>query len=228
MIVAEASSQIKGEPPSEPIFNPDTVFIFESPRPLINAKLNPENMDNAWGIDLILSNNGFGGGLFWQQNINKDLLTFASIYFSGARNTDEFDYRYFDPYTGTIEYRVPNKVNRLFMFPLMFGLQNYLFTETLTDSFRPYFLAGLGPTFILSTPYEREFFNSFGYADFFIRFGAMLGLGSEVSGVGNTIISVNLRYYYIPFGGDGLQSILNNPIKDFGGIFLSISIGMKY
>jgi hypothetical protein len=219
----------KGEPPPEKDkFNPDSVFIFNSPRPLITPGSLRGEQTNGWGFDLVLSNNGFGGGLFWQQFFNSNFLAYASLYLTGARNTDEFEYYFYDPNTGRVETKVPNKINRLYMFPLTFGLQQYLFTDVLTESFRPYVAAAIGPTFILSTPYEREFFNAFGHASLYTRFGASIGVGSDVSGIGTNVLSINLRYYYIPFGGNGLESIRDNPIHNFGGIFLSLSIGMRY
>lgn len=224
-----AYPQIKGEPPREvPEFNPDTVFVFTSPRPLITSEKTFGEANNAWGIDLIFSNNGFGAGGFLQRNFSKNFIGYLSLYISGARNTDEFEYRFYDPTTGQIDYRVPNKVNRLYMFPLTIGIQDYIFADKLSDSFRPYINAGIGPTFILATPYSREFFEAFGYSSFYTRIAASLGIGADVGGSGSTVMCVNLRYYYIPFGGSGLESIKDNPIKNFGGIFLSLSLGMRY
>jgi hypothetical protein len=214
-------AQVKGEP-AKP-FNPDTVFIFNSPRPLINPEGKNPLLRNAWGIDIIFSNNGFGAGFFYQYSLAKDLFTFASLYISGARNTDEIEY--YDPNTN--QYVVPNKVNRLYMFPLTFGLQQYILTNEISESLKLFVQGGVGPTYILSTPYAREFFNAFGYSTSYIRLASFLGAGADV-GAGTTLISVNARYYYIPFGGKGLESIINLPIKDFGCLFLSLSMGVRF
>ncbi len=144
----------KGEsPPEKDTFNPDTIFIFNSPRPLIKTLITPDGTTQGWGFDLIFSNNGFGVGFFWQKFFTKDLLMFSSLYISGARNTDEFEVRYYNQYTGRIEEFVPNKVNRLYMFPLVLGLQQYVFSDELVESFKPFINIGIGPTFILATPY---------------------------------------------------------------------------
>jgi hypothetical protein len=223
-------SQIKGEPPApKPKFNPDTIFVFNSPRPLINVEKEPENLKNSWGIDLLFSNNGFGAGFFLQKKFSDDLSIFGSIYFSGARNTDEFEvYIPLDSLGINWTTTVPGKINRLYMFPVTFGLQKYFFRNLISETLRPYANIGFGPTIILATPYSREFFNAFGYGRFFIRFGSFLGVGADVGTLGKALMAVNIRYYYIPFGGNGIESVINHPLKDFGGLFLSLSIGTRY
>ncbi|TAL70041.1 MAG: hypothetical protein EPN82_05365 [Bacteroidetes bacterium] len=213
--------QVKGEPAKS--FNPDTNFIFQSPRPLINSNPNSNSPRRAWGIDLIFSNSGFGVGTFYQYYIAHDLFSFASLYISGARNTDETEW--VDQYTG--ETIIIDKINRLYMFPLTLGLQQYLFTDVISESMKLFAQGGLGPTFILSTPYDHEFFSAFSFAKFYTRFGTFIGVGADV-GSGTSLLTINARYYYIPFGGNGLESIRNSPIKDFGGLFLSLSFGARF
>lgn len=214
-------SQDKGEP--EPKFNPDTTFIFYSPRPLINPNQSPDAFKNAWGIDLLFSESGFGMGAFYQKTLAKDYFGFLSLYISGARNTDEFE-----SYDENYQLRVPNKINRLYIFPLMLGFQKNFFTDELTSTLRPYLSIGFGPTLIMSTPYEKEFFTAFGSAKFYGRFGGFIGAGANFGSSANMLTGINIRYYYIPFGGKGLESIRDLPIETFGGIYLSLTIGEKY
>ena len=218
----ESKAQIKGEQPGDIT---DSTFIFDSPRPLITSVDIKDQFSGAWGFDLLFSGHGFGGGFFYERTINEKISVFASLNISGARNSDEFESQW-DPQRQT--YVVPDKVNRLYMFPLIFGGHYYVFTEEIASSLRPYISAGLGPTFILSTPYEKEFFEAFGYAAGYTRFGSFIGIGADVGGQGNSMMSVNIKYYYIPFGGEGLESIKDLPIKNFGGIFLSLDVGMKF
>lgn len=215
-------SQVKGEPVKP--FDPDTVFIFESPRPLIKAgDMETSATSNLWGFNLVFSDNGVGAGVFVNWTLDKNTSIFSNLYISGARNTDEIDYLYPDG-----SYRVPGKINRLFMFPLSLGIRKILFEDQLSESFRPFISGGLGPAFILSTPYEREFFNSFGYASFFTRFNVFVDLGAYFGISQKSQSGVNIRYYYIPFGGDGLESIQGKPIHNFGGIFLSLIFGIPF
>ncbi len=217
-----AFAQIKGEPVKP--FNPDTVFIFESPRPLIKVgDSESSNVGDMWGFNLLFSDNGVGAGFFIQWELDNSTQMFTNLYISGARNTDEIDYLFPDG-----SYRVPGKINRLFMFPLSLGIRRILFEDHLSENFKPFISAGLGPTFIMSTPYEREFFNSFGYASFYTRFNFFADLGAFFGFTSKTRSGVNIRYYFIPFGGAGLESIEGNPIQNFGGIFLSLIFGIPF
>ena len=218
----EIKAQSKGETiPNLPV---DTAFIFTSPRPLINNEAPETQWKNAWGVDVLFSNNGFGMGIFYNKLIKNDLYWFTSLYISGARNTDEMEVQ--DPITYDVY--IPGKINRLFMFPLTIGLQKFVLTDFLTESLKPFISAGIGPTLIISTPYSKEFFSAFGDARAYGRFSTFVGVGAYFGSFGKSIMGVNLRYYYIPFGGNGLESVINSPIKDFGGVFLSLTFGGRF
>ncbi len=215
-------AQDKGEPLPE--YNKDTVYIFNSPRSLIDPDDDKSALPYAAGGDLLFSENGFGAGIFIQRSLFRDFFVFASLYISGARNTDEFET--WDPYAG--EYRVKGKINRVYMFPLTFGVQKNFFSDELDDSFKPYLNCGLGPAFILTTPYSEDFFKAFGYANGYTRFSAFLGAGANFGSNNKTLLGVNVRYYFIPFGKNGIESVMNSPMKDLGGIFISLSVGSRF
>lgn len=226
------AQETPGELPTPPSSDTSDVIVFDSPRPLIREEVVQKEYKNSWGLDILFSGNGFGFGSYYTREFSKNLTGFIHFGISGAQNTDEFER--FDRTVG--RFLVDNKVNRLFMFPLTIGTQHRLFADALTDSFRPYLQGGLGPTFIMSTPYREnrqvngeyvEFFSSFGDASFHIRPGGFIGVGAYVGESAKSVTSVNIRYYIIPFGGDGLESIQGLPIKDFGGLFLSLSVGIR-
>jgi hypothetical protein len=217
-----AYSQIKGEP--VPSYNPDSTFVFNSPRPLINEADNPEYLKHAIGLDLTFSNNGFGLGGFLHQKLFDEVNGFVNLYVSGARNTDEFEQ--WDP--AYQDYKVYGKVNRVFMMPLTFGVEKYMFTKEISESFRPFISAGAGPTFIFTTPYDKEFFSAFANTQSYIRFGGFLGFGTYISSKGNNIMGLHVRYYWIPFGGKGIESVINHPMTDLGGLYLSLSVGSLF
>lgn len=196
---------------------PDSLFVFESPRPLL---VQQEELPPSWGILLTFSENGFGGGIAYQRGLTRTLAWSAELTLSGARNSDEFEV--YDPYTGTIA--VPGKVNRLFLLLLSLSLQQFLFTESLDETFAPLVSVGIVPTVVVATPYEREFFQAFRYAQFFGRLGAHIGLGARIRYGGQSFLSIGLRYYTIPFGGAGLESIRGRPIRNFGGVVLSLRL----
>ena len=134
--------------------NSDTNFVFESPRPLLEDKFTSPIFYNNWGIDLSLSGSGFAFGAMFNFGINEDIQITTNILFSGARNTDEFE----DTWDSTFnEYRVANKINRLFKVPISIGIKYFVLTEALGENFKPFLSAAASPTFIFSTPYDREF-----------------------------------------------------------------------
>ncbi|MBI2419858.1 MAG: hypothetical protein HYV28_18490, partial [Ignavibacteriales bacterium] len=115
---------------------------------------------NAAGADLIFSEGGFGLGGFYRRTLNKEITVFSDISFSETK--DEKEVEYYDYYTG--QSIVYGKKNRIFILPLYAGVQYRLFSDDLTDNLRPYINCAAGPTMVITTPYDKEFFSSFGKA----------------------------------------------------------------
>jgi len=197
----------------------DTTIIFPSPRPLLAEQQSLRSLRHGIGVDIIFSSNGFGAGVFYQRIFSENVSGFLNLGMSGARNTDEIEY--YDPYEQKTF--IPNKVNRLFIFPLTLGVQYRIFSNNIAETLRPFVSAGIGTTFVVRTPYEYEFFQSLGYADTYTRFGGFVGVGANFGAISKSIMGVNARYYFIPFGGNGIESIKGLPINDFGGLFLTLS-----
>jgi hypothetical protein len=162
-----------------------------------------------------------------------DMILFSNLVISGARNSDEFDQ--YNQFTGG--WQVANKINRVFKFPLTFGIHQFIFKEALSESLQPFLTAGIGPTFILSNPYTYDripngevmgWFKAFGYGEMTVRFSGSVGIGAYFGNINNSILGVNIRYYYIPYGGDGIESVIDLPMKNLGGIFLTLSLGTVY
>lgn len=204
-------------------FEFDSTIVFTSPRPLLVLDRKDLQKSNYWGLSLILSNNGFGVGGFYEHNLSRNISFFTNLYISGARNTDEFEY--YDPWTGQIF--IPGKINRIYIFPLTFGISQSFLTGLFNTNFTPYINLGIGPTFILTTPYEKEFFSSFQYARFYVRLGIFIGTGVNIPVTDLSYIGISARQFWIPFGGNGLESVKDKPITDFGGFFLGLNFGMR-
>lgn len=224
------SQQKGGESKS---FNPDSVIIFESPRPLLDQLKTESTIDYALGGDFLISDSGFGIGLFYQRFLSTSTVIFSSLYISGARNSDEFDEYSYSNNT----WQVRNKINRLFKFPLMFGIQQFVFEKALDESLKPFFTVGLGPTFILENPYTFDrvpngeiigWFDAFKYSEWHTRMGGFLGIGAYFGRISQSLFGVNIKYYYVPYGNNGLESVAGLPIKNFGGLFISLTIGSTY
>ncbi|MCE5304305.1 hypothetical protein LLG34_01190 [bacterium] len=202
----------------------DSIFVYKPAQPIEIYNPNAKFISNSICADVIFSNSGFGGGLLYTHSLDEDNMLFANFYISGARNTDEIEY--WDYNTG--RWIVPNKINRLFMIPLTLGYTRLMFQDAIAGSFKPFITGGIGPTFIISTPYEKEWFTAWNYAKTYVRLDAYIGVGAYFSLIDNSVSSANIRYYYIPFGGNGLESIRGLPIKDFGGLVLSVSVGYTF
>ncbi|MCX8009773.1 MAG: hypothetical protein N3A61_01345, partial [Ignavibacteria bacterium] len=174
------------------------------------------------GLNLMVSEGGFGLGLFYNRELFKSFNLFADFSFSEAK--DEREFEYIDWFGRTI---VVGKKNRVFLMPLVAGFQYRLFEEEITENFRPYLTAGLGPSFVYTTPFEREFFSSFKYGHMNYALGGYVGIGAYFGSDVNTFQGLNIRYYYIRFFTKGVESLEGRFNKSLGGIYLTLNFGTR-
>jgi len=199
---------------------PDSMIVFKSPRPLITEQMESLKHSSYWSIEMLFSGNGFGAGFSYSKHISSTVSLHGLLGMTGNRNSDELEY--IDPFTGATF--IPNKVNRLFSFPLTLGLQYRLFKESLSDSFRPFIGGGIGYAMILQVPYNENLVQTEQRTLAHGRPAGYVGLGSAFGSEGRTSLSALIRYYFIPYGGAGLESIKDLPISDFGGLFIALGI----
>lgn len=204
----------------------DSSIVFTSPEPE-TIKPQQSAMNDAWGVDILLSNNGFGIAGFYRHEYSRNLS--GTVTFGIAESKDDNEVEYYDYWGQSF---VPGKINRFLMMPLMFGVQQRLFAEDITDSFRPYVNAGAGPTVVLAAPYNKEYFNSLGYARSYYTVGGFVGLGAFFGSDMGSLSGINIRYYYVPFSGGivSLQDAAGRVArkKDFGGFFITINLGSAF
>jgi hypothetical protein len=201
---------------------------------------------NAWGLDILVSNDGFGLGTFYRREFTEDLSGFAT--FSISESKDEREFEQYNPYS--YQSFIPGKLQRFLVMPLMFGIQHRLFREDITDNFRPFVNAGAGPALILSAPFTEfttsstgtvqstqvEFFKSLGKAQAHYTAGAFVGIGANFGSERANVFGVNFRYYFTYLLGDGLPSLYKERTagdvlakkRDFGGFFITLNVGMAY
>ena len=200
---------------------------------------------NAWGLDVLISDGGFGLGTFYRREFTEDLFGFVT--FSISESKDEREVERFDQYLGVSF--VPGKLNRFLVLPLMFGVQHRLFREDIVDTFRPYVNGGAGPTMIFAAPFTEivtnvsgvaefrqvEFFKSLGKGQPHYTAGAFIGVGANFGSEKSNVFGVNFRYYFNFLFGDGLPSLFNTSDgtvaatkKNFGGFFITLNVGMAY
>jgi hypothetical protein len=221
----------------------DSSMVFTSPEPM-SIKTQQSLLDDAWGVDILLSNNGFGLAGFYRHQYSRDL--FGTATFGIAESKDDNEVEYYDYWGQSF---VPGKINRFLIMPLLFGVQYRLFADDIMDSFRPYVNAGAGPTLILAAPYNREYFNSLGYARSHYTVGAYIGIGAFFGSDMGSLSGINIRYYYIPVSG-GIESLQDPDVtvtpqpgetftpyvipgnvrkkNDFGGFFITINLGSAF
>ena len=179
--------------------------------------------NNAWGVDIMFGEGGVGLGTFYRKQLSSSWTVFSDFSFSEAKDEKEIDS--YDYWGNPITY---GKKNRVFLLPLNFGLQYRLFQDVISDNLRPYLNFGVGPSMVMTTPYDREFFNSFGKAQIKYAAGGYIGLGANFGLDKSALIGFNLRYYVIHFFDEGVESMYDRFNKDLGGFYLTINVGAMY
>jgi hypothetical protein len=179
--------------------------------------------NNTLGLDVMFSEGGFGLGGFYRRQLSQELTAFTDISISEAKDDREFEYVDYFGNTYTV-----GKKNRVFMVPLNFGMQYRLFEDVIYDNLRPYINAGVGPTMVVTTPYDKEFFKAFGYAQMKIAAGGYFGFGANFGLDKSSLVGINVRYYIVRFFDNGVESLEGRYKKTLGGFFLTINLGMMY
>lgn len=201
-------------------------FVFSNAQQLGEmAKEKPPEIfpPRSYGIDIMFSEGGFGLGTFYRYNLSQTLTVFSDISFSEAKDPNEV--QYVDYYGNTY---TPGKVNRVFLVPLNFGVQQRLFENSIMDNLRPYINIGIGPSMVVTTPYSMEYFSSFSKAHALYTLGGYVGIGANFGLDRTSLVGINIRYYEIKFFGKGVESLANQYQTSLGGIFLTINLGIMY
>lgn len=207
-------------------------LILAVPLTNLNAqrigKLAPEKEpeiypNNAWGIDIMFGESGFGLGTFYRYQIADKWTAFADLSFAEAKDDREIEY--IDYFGQTL---VIGKKNRVFQLPLIFGLQYRLFKGDIADNLRPYLSAGAGPTLVITTPYEEEFFSAFGNAQSKFAFGSYVGFGANFGIDKSSLVGLSVRYFRVQFFDDGVESLFGRFKNNLSGFFISLNLGLMY
>jgi len=178
---------------------------------------------NAWGVDIMFGEGGFGFGAFYRKDLKSDFTFFTDFSFSEAKDEKEFEYI---DYWGNSY--VNGKKNRVFLLPLNFGLQYRLFKNEIGDNLRPYINIGAGPSVVVTTPYKEEFFTSFGKAQAHYTAGAYIGIGANFGLDQSRLLGINIRYYVIRFFNEGIEGLEGSFMKNLGGFYVTINLGSMY
>jgi hypothetical protein len=220
----------------------DSTIVFQPIDQNLVAQSGYTPLLNAWGFDLLISNNGFGAGVFLRHEYTDEIAGFINFAISDVK--DEGEVEYYNYWTG--QSYVPNKINRLLYMPLVAGIQYRLFKDEIVDNFRPYLTAGVGPTMIFVAPYSAaqtvidpqsgqtftqynqiDFFSSLKYGKFRYTVGGYIGAGAYFGMDKGTLSGINIRYYLSPFP-NGIEVMTNSAIKNFGGFYITLNFGSLY
>jgi len=200
----------------------DSTLVFGTMQPL-NTETTKHTPRTAWGVDVLISTNGFGLGTFLRHEYSEDLSGYLDFSISEAKDDNEkevFDY-WGNRYT-------LNKINRFLVLPLYVGLEQRLFSDDIIDNFRPYLNAAAGPTMIYVFPYNEEYFNALGHGSPKYTIGGYIGVGAYFGSERSNVMGINIRYYFIPYPG-GLESLQNSALKkEFGGFYLTLNFGSAW
>jgi len=213
----------------------------------LEPQIDQPSYRNAWGLDVLVSNDGFGLGTFYRREFSEDLSGFALLSVSESKDDREFEQ--FDPFY-PYQSVIPGKLQRFLVIPLTFGVQYRLFREDIMDNFRPFVNAGAGPTMVFAAPFvelttsstgsvqatQIEFFKSLGRGQAHYTASAFIGVGANFGSEKSNVFGVNFRYYFTYLLGDGLPSLYREGTqgevigkkKDFGGFFITLNVGMAY
>jgi len=191
---------------------------------LADEKPNINFPNNSLGLDIMIGEGGFGLGGFYRYEYTNEITGFVDLSISESKSEREIQRYSIFGYPLPIE----GKINRVFLLPLNFGIQYRMFYGTLTDNLRPYLNAGVGPTLIISTPAQEEFFRSFGSAKTKFGFGGYVGIGANIGNNTSNLTGVNIRYYLQQLFGDGIEQYKDDFKKTLGQVTLTITIGFMY
>ncbi len=179
---------------------------------------------NAWGVDLLFGEGGFGLGTFYRYSFTETLTGFVN--FSVSESKDEREFERFDIFGRPLP--IFGKKNRVFLLPLNVGIQKRLFYDTLTDNLRPYLSFGAGPVMVVTTPAEEEFFVSFGRAQAKYGISGYIGFGANFGLSTTNLLGITFRYSLAHLFDEGVENFYGNFLKDIGSFYFAINLGIMY
>jgi outer membrane protein W len=219
---------------------PDTTIIFTPSNPNLIQPQSYRPMVKALGLDLLMSNNGFGLGMFYRYELTDEFSLMLNFAISDVK--DETEFEQYDYYGNSF---VPGKKNRLLLIPLMASVQYRLFKDDIVDNFRPFINAGLGPTMVFVAPYAHpttyyysdgsyytdpgkiDFFTSLKYGKMRYSLGGYIGAGAYFGMEKGTLTGLSVKYFLAPFP-DGIEVMEGGYIRNFGGLFITLTFGSLF
>jgi len=128
---------------------PGSAIAQEEPSDSLAAKQKNPYGSGA-GIEVILTNSGFGLGGYYSLALTSTTSLMAEITLAPGKDEREFKF------SSYFRSSIPNKANYLLMMPVQVGLMRRLFQDQIEDNFRPFLQLTGGPTLGWEYPYFRD------------------------------------------------------------------------
>lgn len=135
--MALANAQAGQEPDVRTISKPRTSFS--------------DGLKNAWGFNLTINNFGFAVGTEYRRSIGDFTDIVVETHWAGLKDDTEQSFQF---YSG--QQVVPNKQNRIMVFPLLVGVRHRVFANAVSDNFRIYVSGQVGPSAAFVYPYYNQ------------------------------------------------------------------------
>lgn len=207
---------------SKPLPARDSTIVFGKMELTPNPSLQQDAYRRAFGLNIMISTNGFGAGLFYRREFSDVISAAFDVTVSESRDDDEKEFT--DIYGRPISI---GKVNRFLIIPMIFSIEKRVFKDDILDNFRPYLTGGVGPTMIYVFPYNEEYFSALGKGQLKYTFGGYIGAGAFFGSERSSLLGLNLRYYYVPYYS-GIESLEGSSKTQFGGVYISLSFGSAW
>lgn len=199
----------------DPGVRQDSVIIFSTPRPLIETEEPLSERRNSWGFSASISDFGFGAGMYYKHLLARNLYAGVTVDVGGAKGSKEF----------ASESEL--KVNRIYVMPIIVNLQYRVLADVLSEGLRPYLTVGAGPSLVMATNAQEDFFTSFGNAALTSTVGGYFGFGANFGLDPSANFGASLRYYIIPYDR-GIESTRGRFLTDFNGVSLTVTYGFNW
>lgn len=193
------------------------------------------------GLQVLLTNNGFGLGAYYQHEI--DAATSFLIESNLGAVKDGKEIKFFTRFGNGF---IPNKRNYLLVLPVHLGIQQRLFAEAIEDNFRPYVHLTAGPSLGWVYPYfddrdgnERydddidrryDVFTAFPKGQARLGVGGLIAVGANF-GLSRKVtqgIRFGYAFHYFFEGIQLLEPDIKAAQQRFGTPVISITFGRIY
>jgi hypothetical protein len=110
-----------------------------------------EGLRNGMSFTLMINNFGFGIGAEYRRAISPGTDLLFETHWAGLKDDTEQSFQYI-----TGQQVIPNKYNRVMVFPVMAGVRKRVFAEQVSDNFRIHLSGQVGPSFAYAYPYYNR------------------------------------------------------------------------